>query len=223
MRRARLRAAAAAGGGAALAGLLLFAFCEPRLDLSPGLWLANFREVVPGRLYRSGQLDPAQLREVVERFGIRSVVNLRGYDPRPAWHRAEREAAGRLGVAHFDVHLSARSLPRREELLKLLALYRSTPVPILVHCESGADRAGEAAALYRIELLGEAPEAAAAAELGLTERHWRWRKPEKRAFLARYGGLAWLRERYDPCGDDWQGLRRPRSCASAARGGAAGG
>ncbi len=212
---------AGAFGAAALG--LLFAFCEPRLELSPGLWLANFREVASGRFYRSGQLDAAQLREVVQRFGIRSVVNLRGYDARPDWHREEVAEAARLGVAHFDVHLSARSLPRPEELQKLLALYRQAPEPILVHCESGADRAGEAAALYRIEVLGEPRAAAAAAELSLTRRHWSWLKPEKRAFLARYEGSEWLRARYDPCAAEWQELRRPRSCeVSQGRGTGAG-
>lgn len=151
-------------------------------------------------------------------------MNLRGYDTRPQWHREEVAEAARLGVAHFDLHLSARSLPRPEELQKLLALYRQAPEPILVHCDSGADRAGEAAALYRIEVLGEPRDVAAAAELSLTRRHWSWRKPEKRAFLARYAGPEWLQTRYDPCGAEWQALRRPRSCEAArSRGAGAGG
>jgi protein tyrosine phosphatase (PTP) superfamily phosphohydrolase (DUF442 family) len=157
------------------------------------------------------------LRVVVQRFGIRSIVNLRGYDPRPAWHQSEVALARELGVAHFDVHLSARSLPRAEELEKLLAIYRGSPEPILVHCDSGADRAGEAAALYRIEVLRESPALAAARELSLTRRHWAWRKPEKLAFLRAWKGVAWLRESYEPCSSEWGDLRRPRSCGSGSR------
>jgi protein tyrosine/serine phosphatase len=184
--------------------------------VSPRLWLANFREVASGRFYRSGQLDADELRQVVQRFGIRTIVNLRGYDPRPAWRAGELAVARELGVAHFDVHLSARSLPRPEEIAKLLAIYRESTEPILVHCDSGADRAGEAAALYRIEVLGEPSEAAAARELSLTRRHWSWRKPEKLAFLAAWRGSDWLRSDYDPCSGAWRELRRPRSCEAEA-------
>ncbi len=59
-------------------------YTDLRDDVSLGVALANFREVDPGRFYRSGQLDGDQLREVVATFGIRTIVNLRGESaPKP--------------------------------------------------------------------------------------------------------------------------------------------
>ena len=199
-------------GWALLAGGALFATSELRGDVSLGIVLKNFREEVPGRLYGAGQLSGPQLREVVERFGIRTVINLRGYDTSAPWYREEKAVARELGVAHHDVHLSARSLPRKEELLRLLDLYASEAAPVLVHCESGADRTGEAVALYRVEVLGEAP-GAALKGLSIWRRHWSWRKPEKRAFVAQYRGRRWLEHEYDPCdGSLGSHLREPSTC-----------
>ncbi|MFH1903810.1 MAG: protein tyrosine phosphatase, partial [Candidatus Omnitrophota bacterium] len=38
----------------------------------------NFRTVSPGRVYRSGQLTEKQLAGYAEKYGIRSILNLRG-------------------------------------------------------------------------------------------------------------------------------------------------
>lgn len=195
----------------------LFWYSAVRDDVSLGVVLANFREVDPGRFFRSGQLDPDQLREVVTTFGIRTVVNLRGESPGKSWYEDEVRAARELGVAHHDVRLSSRSLPRPGELAKLLALYREASYPILVHCDAGADRSGEADALYRIEQLGQTPGDALEA-LSFRVRHKSWEHPVRRAFIERYGGEAWLEDGYDPCGPDWTGLPRPRICGGGQGG-----
>src|SRR5262249_32009458 len=51
------------------------------------IWLAhNVHTVVPGQVYRSGQLDPDELERTVRAYGVRTVVNLRGRgDPAP-WY-----------------------------------------------------------------------------------------------------------------------------------------
>ena len=206
----------AAGLSLLLLGFLawyLLWYTELRGDVSLGVALANFREVDPGRFYRSGQLDGEQLREVVDTFGIRTVVNLRGVSEGKAWYEEEVRTARELGLAHHDVRLSSRTLPWPRELQKLLDIYREAPYPILVHCDAGADRSGEADALYRIEQLGQSREQALHA-LSFRLRHKTWEHPVRRAFVARYGGEAWLSDGYDPCGPEFDGLPRPKVCGA---------
>src|SRR5437763_139455 len=43
----------------------------------------RLREVDPGRVYRSGQMNAGGFREAHDRYGIRTVVCLRDEDPDP--------------------------------------------------------------------------------------------------------------------------------------------
>ena len=106
----------------------------------------NFAEVVPGRWYRSNHPTPARLARLVRRHGIRSIVNLRG--PRECGSDAlSRAAAARLGVAHIYMPFESRGAPHRERILRFHAIWKSIATPVLMHCKSGADRAGLAAGL----------------------------------------------------------------------------
>ena len=185
---------------------------EHRDDLSIGTALANLREVDPGRFYRSGQLGPEQLREVISERRIRTVINLRGYDTSQPWYRAQAEVTGELGVKLYNVHLSASGLPHPQELDWLLHIYRHVKRPILVHCDGGADRAGEASALYQIEYMGKS-NAEALDMLSLRYRHFSWLRPAKRYFIGRYRGEQWARESYDPCAADFDYYDKRKHCS----------
>jgi len=214
VRRGRIAAASLAGLALAVLGAaaLLYGFAsERRPQRSLGLVLANLREVDPGRFYRSGQLDPERLREAIAELGLRTVINLRGYDQTPDWYAAETAVAREAGLAFHDVHLSARSLPRPREVARLLELYRAAERPILVHCESGSDRSGVAAALYQIEYMGRSPQQALEM-LSLRYRHFAPTRRAVRRFVETYRGEAWVRSGYDPCGPDYEGYDRPEIC-----------
>src|SRR5262245_6878129 len=43
----------------------------------------RFREVTPGRLYRSGQMTADGVRETIKRYRIKSVINLQHEEPDP--------------------------------------------------------------------------------------------------------------------------------------------
>ena len=60
----------------------------------------------------------------------------------------EREACRAAGIELVDFKLSSRKLPTRQEILALDDIFGRLPRPFLMHCKSGADRAGFAAALY---------------------------------------------------------------------------
>lgn len=134
---------------AARAGALLLAALMLTVGWFGGLHdSGNYHEILPGELYRSGQLDAGALADRIRRDGIRSVVNLRGPQTGKPWYDAERAVTDAAGVAHFDMAmLSSRSVDRAQAD-RLVALLRDAPKPMLIHCEGGADRTGLASALY---------------------------------------------------------------------------
>jgi len=107
----------------------------------------NIHEVERGELYRSGQLTADQIRDVAERYGIRSIVNLRGQSE-AGWYRDEIAEAKVLGLVHIDFKMSAtRELPM-ERAAELETILRDAPKPVLVHCQGGSDRSGLASAIF---------------------------------------------------------------------------
>lgn len=112
----------------------------------------NRHTVVPGRVYRCAQPSAADLRELADRHGIRTVVNLRGPAPDPTapesrWYLAEATANHDLNVSQEDVTFSANRLPPPAELRRLIDVLDRTEYPVLIHCKRGADRTGLASAV----------------------------------------------------------------------------
>lgn len=112
-------------------------------------WYAddNFHVVVPGQLYRAAQFNAKQLEDAVKRHGIRSVINLRGANKEKEWYQTSRDTGALLGLQFYDVNLGSRQLPAVTEFLKLIEALSRAPRPVLVHCQSGADRSGLASAV----------------------------------------------------------------------------
>jgi protein tyrosine/serine phosphatase len=160
--RRRLLVTTAIAAGGTLAAVLLFLFYI-------GVFTGNIRTVVPGRVYRSGTLSPAQLQQLIREGGVRTVISLRGGDATEPWFRREAEVCRKEGVQLRTLRLRATVLPRPAELARLLELFDHSPYPVLFHCQGGADRSGLAAALY-LHLYERRP-LARAVEEGLTWRY----------------------------------------------------
>ena len=129
----------------------------------------NFATVVPGKLYRSNHPTPGQLAAMTRRLGLRTLINLRG--PRRCGSDAlSREAAGRLELAHIDMAFESRGAPHRERILRFAAMYPALTFPALMHCKSGADRAGMASGLAVLFEGGTAADALA--QLSWRFGHW---------------------------------------------------
>ncbi|WP_374486179.1 tyrosine protein phosphatase [Zoogloea sp.] len=158
-----------------------------------------------GGMYRCSQPSPAQLAKYQQKYGIRSVVNLRGPHGYGSY-ALEKEACDKLGLVLHDVKLYSRTAPEVEEIHAMDELFRGMEFPALMHCKSGADRAGLGSALYRILHLGHPVEDA------LAELNWRYGhfKGAKTGildfFLASYvarnarspiGFLEWVDTEYD--------------------------
>ncbi len=106
----------------------------------------NLAEVVPGRLYRSNHPTPGRLAAAKRRLGLKTLINLRGH--RQCGSDAlSRAAALRLGLVHQDMAFESRGAPHRDRILRFAEIYGGLRLPALMHCKSGADRAGLAAGL----------------------------------------------------------------------------
>lgn len=120
----------------------------------------NFHTVVAGEFYRSAQLTPEELLDYAGEYGMKTIVNLRGAHHGSAWYDNELAAARKLGIAHVDFDISAHHEMTQDQAVALLQVLETAQKPVLVHCESGADRSGLAAALYLAAIAKQGEEAA---------------------------------------------------------------
>ncbi|MDD8020903.1 MAG: tyrosine-protein phosphatase [Acidobacteriota bacterium] len=101
----------------------------------------NFYQV-SDLLYRSAQ-PTSQGFKALEKFGIRSIIDLRGGDHDP-------KLIADTNLKYFAIP-SRASQVREDELLKFLKIVTSpADGPYLVHCHYGADRTGLFTAVYRV-------------------------------------------------------------------------
>ena len=119
-------------------------------------------------LVRANQPWPFQLKWWAAR-GIKTIVNLRGgYDA--SFYALEKDACERLGLKLVDFTITSREVPSRARVLGARDLFQSIEYPALMHCKSGADRAGIMSVFYRHFHLGH-PIREAMGELGLRTLH----------------------------------------------------
>jgi hypothetical protein len=151
----------------------------------------NFRTVLPGQVYRSAQLSAAGLRSRIAECHLRSVLNLRGANPGEEWYDEECEMTEREGVQHYDLATDSEYPPGPEDLRELIDVLDRCEAPLLIHCQSGIDRTGVAAAVCVLLHEGGSP-ALAHEQLGVFygQLPWRARTARQEAFLAQYEG--WL-------------------------------
>jgi len=164
----------------------------------------NLHQVADG-VWRSGQPTPGRLHAFARRGG-RSVVSLRGgrgFGSLPL----ELAACRKAGLTYHNLELRARNLPSREELRAVALLFQTIEPPILLHCQSGADRAGMASALY-LMLAEDRPVTEARRQLALRYGHNRYNRTGiLDAFFDAYARdtaqdlmplAEWAESRYDP-------------------------
>jgi len=107
----------------------------------------NIHTVIPGRVYRCGQLSGEALEKVIVEHHIQTVVNLRGSSAPSPWYLDECRATNHLNVGQEDICFSANRLPSIHELRRLVEVLDRAEYPILLHCRHGADRTGLASAV----------------------------------------------------------------------------
>jgi protein tyrosine/serine phosphatase len=166
------------------------------------LW-TNFAPVAPGKLYRSNHPTPGNLRAFTRKVGLKSLINLRG-QAKNGSDALSRDEARRLGLDFYDMAFESRGAPHKDRILRLAGIIETMRGPALIHCKSGADRAGLVAGLYVLIKGGSAAEAMK--QLSLRFGHIKHSKTGildaffelyQRTAEGRKPFLDWVREDYD--------------------------
>ncbi len=110
------------------------------------LW-SNFHQVCDDA-YRASQPSPSDLRSYKKK-GIKAVLNLRGF-AQQSYALFEEDSCKKLGLELISVPLSGSFAPQPEKLLEIIGIMEEIPKPFVLHCKSGADRAGLISAIYLI-------------------------------------------------------------------------
>jgi protein tyrosine/serine phosphatase len=127
----------------------------------------NAHKISP-RMWRSNQPSPSQL-EVWKDKGVRTIVNLRG-DNEASYTVLEKEACARLGLDLVFLPTESRGGPHPDRLLKAKAAFETMAYPALMHCKSGADRAGSMSVFF-LHLFEGVPIEVARRQLALEYLH----------------------------------------------------
>jgi protein tyrosine/serine phosphatase len=128
--------------------------------------------VVPGKIYRSGQLTPRMLRKTVEKHGITTIVDLQLNDLEDELVQGEVRYAAEQGIRHFRFGLGGDGtgdVDRYVNAVDVVIQCARKNDPVLVHCAAGTQRTGGIVACYRI--LEESADASAVVS-ELKEYEW---------------------------------------------------
>ena len=156
-------------------------------------------------MWRSNQPSPKQIEHAHNKFGIKTILNLRGPRVSGGW-QLEAEVCDKLNINLINFRVRSRAAPEKEMLLKVPSLFSSIQKPSLLHCKSGADRAGLMSALYVLVVMKK-PAIEALKQLSFKYLHIKHAKTGiLDAFIASYipfekqgiEFIKWVEEFYDP-------------------------
>jgi len=113
------------------------------------LLYGNFHKV-DKEVYRSAQLFSYNLPHYLEKYQIKSILNLRKIrkDKEKRWYLDEVSIANKMGVVRYDYPIGDRTEASMEQMNQIIKIIREAPKPLLIHCKAGADRTSLASALY---------------------------------------------------------------------------
>ncbi len=107
----------------------------------------NLHQLADG-VFRSNQPSPKRIKKL-QQMGIKTIINLRGPSDFGSYVLEERECE-KQGIKLINQRMYSRRLPKVKEIHDIKELFETVERPFLMHCKSGADRAGISSALFVI-------------------------------------------------------------------------
>jgi len=115
-----------------------------------GFLRVRFRNLhrISEEMYRANQPSPEHIARYAKELGLKTIINLRGESPK-GYYLLEKEACALFGIELVDFQVFSREVPTAGSVLQAKQLFDSIAYPALMHCKSGADRAGVMSVLYQ--------------------------------------------------------------------------
>ncbi len=140
----------------------------------------NFYALSP-TAFRSNHPSKAFLKKLQTTHQLKTVVSMRKANT-SASYLFEKEACEQLGITLIHHPMSSQKLPKPEMVVAAKALFETIQYPILIHCKSGADRAGLMSVLY-MYFVQKQPMDVAVKQLSIKYGHFRWANTGKLDFF----------------------------------------
>jgi protein-tyrosine phosphatase len=142
---------------AALAIALTITLYKSRHHVFP----KRFAEVVPGHLYRAGQMKPWPMQRTLDQYKIRTIVNMMYATEDAPWQAIERQQADERGIEIVRIPMNSNGCGSFDDLEKAADILQGNPVdgkvyphPVLLHCAAGVCRTGSSYAVWRMKFHG---------------------------------------------------------------------
>jgi predicted protein tyrosine phosphatase len=132
-----------------MAGAAIFWWSEHKYEYLPKRWGV----VVPGLMYRSGQLTPQVLDKTLEEHRITTIIDLQLNDLQDPHLQWEMQYAAAQGLRHYRFGLGGDGtgdVDRYVDAVAVLIECVRENQPVLVHCAAGTQRTGGVIACYRL-------------------------------------------------------------------------
>ncbi len=110
----------------------------------------RFFPVIENQVYRSAQLSVSRLDDIIQGYGIRTIIALLGSEKGAPWYENEKTLAAQHQVQMLNIAFGSHELPQFIRLKQLVDALLTAPHPILLHCRRGSDRTGLASAIALI-------------------------------------------------------------------------
>lgn len=131
--------------------------------------------------YRSNHPSADFIAKLQKKHGLKTIISMRKADQSSSY-LLEKEACEKLGVKLINHRMSSRKLPKRHMVMKAKELFNEVEYPILIHCKSGADRAGLMSVFYK-HFVEKEPIEEAVKQLSMKYGHFRWADTGKLDFF----------------------------------------
>jgi protein tyrosine/serine phosphatase len=164
---------------------LLIGISDPNFGLAGEPIPTNLHVLDTGKAYRSGQPHGEELKNAINRFGLKTVLNLHGPITDTDWYDNEVDTCRQMNVNFADFPMDNNALPSPDTLKGIVNTLKNGPYPILIHCAAGVDRTGAISAIYRMLIAGDT-KSVALKQLGVSKD----------------AGMHALAEMYEPT-DEW--------------------